>query len=339
VENLEILALRKFGRFNVEELERIIKRYSCIDELLHSDENNGKATRFKKTFNPAFLEEQDKRLQKCGGGIITYWDETYPPFLKETHDPPPVLTYLGNPDLLKKKCVAVVGTRKATTYGLSMTEKIVDELIKMGMVVVSGMAFGIDSQAHKTALNGGYTIAVLGTGVDVCYPASNSHLYREIIKKGCIVSEFPFGTSAQKQNFPARNRIIAGLASSTIVVEAPLKSGALITSTIAAEIGRDVLALPGDVNRRSSEGCNMLISCGAHPIVSIPLLWTMFGLRSPQNAKVEDPMLNLFSNGPLSIDEIAELTNSQIEDILSKLTELEIKGKIALLPDGRYNKI
>jgi len=183
VENLEILALRKFGRFNVEELERIIKRYSCIDELLHSDENNGKATRFKKTFNPAFLEEQDKRLQKCGGGIITYWDEAYPPFLKETHDPPPVLTYLGNPDLLKKKCVAVVGTRKATTYGLSMTEKIVDELIKMGMVVVSGMAFGIDSQAHKTALNGGYTIAVLGTGVDVCYPASNSHLYREIYSR------------------------------------------------------------------------------------------------------------------------------------------------------------
>lgn len=339
MESLEILALRTFGRFNVEELERIIECYSCINELLRSDENNSKAIRFKKTFNPAFLKEQDKRLQECGGGIITYWDNAYPSFLKETHDPPPVLMYLGDADLLNKKCVAVVGTRKATVYGLSMTEKIVDELVKMGMVVVSGMAFGIDSQAHKTALNGGYTIAVLGTGVDVCYPASNSHLYREIIKKGCIVSEFPLGTGAQKQNFPARNRIIAGLASSTIVVEAPLKSGALITSAIAAEIGRDVLALPGDVNRKSSEGCNMLISCGANPIVSIPLLWTMFGLRSPQDIEVEDPVLNIFSNGPLSIDEIAELTNSQIEDILSKLTELEIKGKIVLLPDGRYNRI
>lgn len=339
MESLEILALRTFGRFNVEELERIIECYSCINELLRSDENNSKAIRFKKTFNPAFLKEQDKRLKECGGGIITYWDNAYPSFLKETHDPPPVLMYLGDADLLNKKCVAVVGTRKATVYGLSMTEKIVDELVKMGMVVVSGMAFGIDSQAHKTALNGGYTIAVLGTGVDVCYPASNSHLYREIIKKGCIVSEFPLGTGAQKQNFPARNRIIAGLASSTIVVEAPLKSGALITSAIAAEIGRDVLALPGDVNRKSSEGCNMLISCGANPIVSIPLLWTMFGLRSPQDIEVEDPVLNIFSNGPLSIDEIAELTNSQIEDILSKLTELEIKGKIVLLPDGRYNRI
>lgn len=335
---IEIFALSYFGRFSIEELERIISRFDSIEEILKADFMDG-FERFKAHYDEKFMNDQERRAKEIGAEIISFWDEDYPELLRQTISPPVVLFCLGNKKLLNEKCVAVVGTRRITDYGKLVTKKIVPELVRADLVIVSGMAFGVDSLAHQISIeNNGKTIAVLGTGVDVCYPASNKRLYERIVENGCIVSEYPFGTKAAKQNFPARNRIIAGLCRATIVIEAPIDSGALITARVSAEIGRDVFAVPADIDKKMSEGCNWLLKMGAIPLTDSTQILEYYGITFVKDEK-QDDFLKIFDEGPLLAEEIVNKLNLRLSEVLSKLTEYELKGLVMKFPTGHYNRV
>ncbi|HNR30723.1 MAG TPA: DNA-processing protein DprA [Candidatus Hydrogenedentes bacterium] len=214
--------------------------------------------------------EQERLMAKYEAGLITMEDPAYPPRLAEIYDPPLVLFHRG--ELLDRDeyCVAIVGTRKASPYGVRTAETLGRELASRGITVVSGMAHGIDAAAHRGAIEGGgRTIAVLGCGVDVVYPEENADLMHRIIRHGCVLSQFPMGTKPSKGLFPYRNRIISGLSMGTCIVEAPLRSGALITARQAAEQGREVFAVPGQVGYENSQGPHALIREGAKLVESI----------------------------------------------------------------------
>lgn len=203
---------------------------------------------------------------------ISIKNNKYPNQLKNIYDPPAKLYVLGNRSILNQRNFAIVGSRKATQYGKKVAMQISKELAENGLNVVSGLAIGIDSYAHLGCLqvkDAGKTIAVLGSGLDVIYPKENRKLAEQIINSGgCIISEYPIGSKIEKNNFPQRNRIISGLSEGILVVEASQKSGALITAEFGAEQGKEVFAVPGDINKEQSEGCNLLIKDGANVVTS-----------------------------------------------------------------------
>lgn len=219
------------------------------------------------------LENADRILGACsrlGLRLLTMQDADYPMRLRNIFEPPCLLYVKGQlPVIDEEVAVAMVGTRKASPYGIEAAEKIAYGLCKQGAVVISGAAVGVDSASHRGALRaGGKTIAVLGNGLDVVYPAENAWLYRDIAASGALISEYPPGTAAEAWHFPVRNRIISGLSLATIVVEAPEKSGALITANTALEQGRDVFAVPGPIDAPLSRGCNRLIADGAAGLIT-----------------------------------------------------------------------
>lgn len=203
---------------------------------------------------------------------ISIKNNKYPNQLKNIYDPPAKLYVLGNRSILNQRNFAIVGSRKATQYGKKIAMQISKELAENGLNVISGLAIGIDSYAHLGCLqvkDAGKTIAVLGSGLDVIYPKENRKLAEQIINSGgCIISEYPIGSKIEKNNFPQRNRIISGLSEGILVVEASQKSGALITAEFGAEQGKEVFAVPGDINKEQSEGCNLLIKDGANVVTS-----------------------------------------------------------------------
>ena len=218
-------------------------------------------------------EQADRILGACsrlGLRLLTMQDADYPTRLRNIFEPPVLLYVKGNlPVIDEEAAIAMVGTRKATPYGIEAAEKIAYGLCRQGALVVSGAAAGIDSASHRGALRaGGKTVAVLGCGIDVVYPAENEWLYRDIAASGALVSEYPPGSAAEAWHFPARNRIISGLSLGTIVVEAPEKSGALITAGTALEQGRDVFAVPGPIDAPMSRGCNRLVADGAAALIT-----------------------------------------------------------------------
>ena len=218
-------------------------------------------------------EQADRILGACsrlGLRLLTMQDADYPLRLRSIFEPPVLVYVKGNlPVIDEEVAIAMVGTRKATPYGVEAAEKIAYGLCKQGAIVVSGAAAGIDSASHRGALRaGGKTVAVLGCGVDVVYPAGNEWLYRDIAASGALVSEYPPGSAAEAWHFPARNRIISGLSLGTVVVEAPEKSGALITAGTALEQGRDVFAVPGPIDAPMSRGCNRLVADGAAALIT-----------------------------------------------------------------------
>lgn len=216
---------------------------------------------FRDSSDPAVFANS---LSKMGVQVITLSDANYPGLLMEIPGAPPVLYLKGNPACLMPDKVSIVGTRKASDYGRETARKIARDLADVGLAIVSGMALGIDGAAHRGALEaGGMTIAVLGSGVDVVYPEEHQQLYEEICKSGLLISELPPGTPPLREHFPSRNRIISGLSMVTLVVEAPLNSGSLITANYALEQGRMVFAVPGNVNSYSFRGCHKLIKDGA----------------------------------------------------------------------------
>ena len=211
-------------------------------------------------------EEFDRSLEK-GYSLLTLADAEYPSLLREIFDPPCVLYGIGRIDVLESAAVAVVGSRHPTPYGRGMAERLARDLAERGLVVVSGLALGIDTAAHVGALGGGRTVAVLGSGLDVPYPKSNRKLFDRIAVEGAVISEFPLGTDPLAANFPRRNRIISGLSLGVVVVQAGKGSGSLITANYALEQGRDVFAVPGNVGTES-QGTNQLIKEGAKLVVS-----------------------------------------------------------------------
>ncbi|MEL6438862.1 MAG: DNA-processing protein DprA [Cyanobacteria bacterium J06621_8] len=281
-------------------------------------------------------------------------ESLYPKLLAEIPSPPPILYYLGQVEETEndgsKPMIGIVGTRNPTEYGKRWTRKITQTLVSQGFGIVSGMAAGIDTVAHQTCLEaGGRTIAVLGTGVDTVYPYSNRHLYQKLKQQGLIVSEYPAQTQPDRIHFPARNRIIAGLCRAVLIMEAPQRSGALITARFANDFGRDVYVLPGSLDSRQSQGCLALLNSGAHVILGLEQLLEMLGTmpqldtlpkaepKPPPDLTLEQAQIySLLNRESLAIDAIEAQTDLGASEILCALSELEIMDLVLQVPGMRY---
>ena len=287
------------------------------------------------------LEKIQEDLAKANIKLFTIYDEDYPMLLKEIPNPPTLL-YVRGSIPQSELAIAMVGTRHPTPYGKVIAEKLAEDLAGYNINVVSGMARGIDSCAHRGALMKGETVAVLGCGVDVVYPRENAALMEEIINHGAIVSEFPPGTNPEPGFFPARNRIISGLSKGVLVVEAAKKSGSLITADFALEQGRDVFAVPGPVTSKNSAGCHYLIKNGAKLTAEVQDILEEYGYM-PMINEMHDRSLNdkekailiNLSYEPKHFEELLSKTGLHIGALSKILLQLELKNEIKQLP-GQY---
>lgn len=280
-----------------------------------------------------------------GIALVTITDEQYPSQLLHLHDPPPVLWSRGDSTVLRDPVVAVVGTRRATSYGRRVTREMVLALSRGGASIVSGMALGIDAAAHMAALEaGGGTIAVLGTGADIAYPRAHTALLRDIATRGLVLSELAPGAHSDAGSFPRRNRVIAALASLTIVVEAPERSGALITSRCAVDLGRDVAAVPGPIDSPQSYGTNELIREGAHPITSVAEALRLAGLDAPARVSPqlvgdnETRIWTALAGSAVSLDELCTRVSLPVAQCLSAVTALELRGIVECAMTGEIRR-
>jgi DNA processing protein len=285
------------------------------------------------------LDQVWERMQSLGVSLLTWDDEGYPPRLKEIDQPPPVLYLRGELCPEDEWAVAIVGTRRVTSYGRQVAEEVAGTLARSGVTVVSGLARGVDSIAHQAALNaGGRSIAVLGNGVDRFYPPENRRLAEQIIQRGALVSDYALGTPPDGLNFPPRNRIISGLSLAVVIVEAGLTSGALITATFAAEQGRDVFAVPGNITAPQSLGTNRLIQDGARPLLGPQDVLEALNLtmvtehRAARVALPSDPtearLYQVLTHEPMHVDEIRTRADMPIETVSATLALMELKGMV-----------
>lgn len=329
--------LRKVEGFGFQTLEKVVQQRSRLhpQQLLAKHQQE----------NPHFW---------------TPADADYPRLLLETPSPPAILYYRGEVELLEnlgqKPMVAIVGTRKPSEYGIRWTRQISTALAKNGFTVVSGMAEGIDTESHIATMKaGGRTLAILGTGVDVIYPHKNRDLYKQILTAGLVLSEYPAKTPPNRTHFPRRNRIIAGLSRAILVMEAPIKSGALITADYANEFGRDVYALPGRLDDHPSQGCLKLLSQGAAPILreldellkmlgAIPQIDVVEASSEPQQLSLPDlspelqRVMNAIASQSLPFDFIIQQTGMGAGEVSAALLQLELMGLVSQLPGMRYQR-
>lgn len=274
--------------------------------------------------------------------IITLFDDEYPTLLKEIYDPPPVLYCKGLPIKNHQPAISIVGSRKSTAYGRQMAEKFSYELAAAGVTVVSGLARGIDAMAHYGALKaGGDTVGVLGCGVDIIYPPENKKLFSRMEQEGTILTEYPPGSGPLAGNFPARNRIISGMTSGVLVIEAGQKSEALITVDFALEQGREVYALPGNINVLQSAGTNKLLKEGAKLVTDVQDILEDLGLKQEKKKKAQEPVqldffetqvYNALREGERHLEELLKETKMDIHKLNAVLTMLEIKGIVKQMP-------
>jgi DNA processing protein len=278
------------------------------------------------------------RLDERGLRFLGRSDPAFPPQLRAIHDPPVGLFLRGVADaeLLARPCAAIVGARACSPYGGQVARSLGRELAAAGLVVVSGLARGIDGAAHRGALEAdGLTVAVLGSGIDRDYPASHRELARAIVERGLIVSEYAPGVEPAPWRFPARNRIIAGLAATTVVVEARERSGALITADLALEEGREVLAVPGEITSSLSKGTNALLRSGATPLTAAGDVLELFGLKSEAAAQDAPEAKSILAQLPATADELARLTQLEPGPLAAALAELELAG-LVVEGEGTY---
>jgi DNA processing protein len=270
----------------------------------------------------------------------------YPPLLREIPDPPLALHYSGDVSLLARASVAIVGSRRATPYGVNAAAQLARDLVGAGLVVVSGMARGIDAAAHHAALDaGGTTIAVLGTGIDVVYPRAHLRLFRRIAERGLVISEFPPGTPPKPENFPMRNRVISGLSLGSVIVEATTRSGSLITARLAAEQNREVFAVPGSIFSAGAEGTHRLIQYGAklvHDVDDIlaELPGDFHRATAAPEPEPESPLREVL--GALTRDEgthVDTIATRAGGNVAEALLQLELGGWVRALPGARYVRI
>lgn len=332
-------------------LERLCEYFPDLRELLWTDLGKlGSIIGIKdkhlekliKSRNVEYMDMLFSKLEKESIKVITILDSDYPKRLKNIYDRPYVL--YGKGSLLEEDSlsIGIVGSRKATSYGKWACEKFSKELVHMGVTILSGLALGIDTIAHKTAIReGGRTIGVLGNGIDVIYPKTNKDLYDEVASNGMVLTEFPFKTQPMAYNFPRRNRIISGLSLGVVVIEAKEKSGSLITAHLALEQGKDVFALPGNINSLYSRGTNKLIKDGARPLLEIEDIVEEIKelqLKISQDkgdridysnlSDVEIKIVEIMKEGPLHSDLISYKTGLDISTVISVITILELKGII-----------
>lgn len=293
------------------------------------------------------LEAELTKLKRLNVSVLTWESPDYPKLLKNIPDPPPVLYIRGSLIPQDEWALAVVGTRRATTYGKECAQILVSGLVKSGITIVSGLAYGIDTEAHQAAIRaGGRTIAVLGCGVDIIYPAENKRLAQAIIDNGALVSEYPLGAKPESGNFPRRNRIISGLSLGVLFVEGGLQSGARITTDYALEQGRDVLAVPGSILHQAGSGPNYLIQHGAKLVMGVndileELNLTMVAQHTeartiiPEN-ETEAILLKHLSSEPAHVDELGQTTGLSAAEIAGVLTMMELKGMVKQVGGMNY---
>ena len=286
---------------------------------------------------------------------LTLRDECYPPLLKQIPDPPAVLFIRGDPDRLSDQQLAIVGSRNPTAGGERTATEFARHLANMGFTITSGLAVGIDAAAHRGALADGHTIAVTGTGLDLIYPARNRELAENISVHGALVSEFPPGTPPRPENFPRRNRLISALSLGTLVVEAALQSGSLITARLAAEQGREVYAIPGSIHNPLARGCHALLRQGAKLVETAQdILEELGNLAAWETTRVPSPpsgsdattgsrefisLLGHIGFEPTAVDTLVERSGLTADQVSSMLVVLELHGQIASAPGGLYTRI
>lgn len=326
---------------------------------------------FREEVIESFYESRDlgrligyeRRLKALGVSYVTIEDAEYPAPLKDIYDPPLVLYYRGT---LRSHplSIGVVGSRKCTAYGRKVAEAFGGRLAEAGVNVVSGMARGIDTYSHRGALNaGGFTTAVLGCGINICYPKENVHIMKEIIQNGCVISEYGLDVAPRKGHFPMRNRIISGLSQGVLLVEARSRSGSLITVDCALEMGRDVFAVPGDVLGRSNEGSNNVIRLGGKPVFGLEDILEEYDNRESLENDVslnggvreavqreeeklklagldpeEESVYEQLGQIPIHLDELSTITGVEVLKLQFILTKLEIRELVTQLPGKNYIK-
>lgn len=294
----------------------------------------------------------DKTLHWLTGdrrAVLTLADAHYPQILLNTHDPPILLYALGDLNVLQHDAIAVVGSRNATPQGIKNAQNFSAEFARQGLVVVSGLALGIDGAAHAGALEAqGMTVAVIGTGADIVYPSRHRALAHRIVDNGgLILSEFPLGMPALPHQFPRRNRIISGLSRGVMVVEAAVNSGSLITARLAAEQGREVFAIPGSIHSPQARGCHKLIKQGAKLVESADDVMTELQWNISSSASVsldtsasesQDVWLNAVGYDPFTLDELMQRSGAPVAELNARLLDWELEGKISVLPGGRWQR-
>ncbi len=298
--------------------------------------------------NPDWVRVEKDLLwaEKSGCHILSLADSLYPSLLKEIPDPPPLLFVRGHPEVLSLPQLAIVGSRNPSAGGRQIAQEYARQLAQTGLTITSGLALGIDSASHEGALQEGFTVAVAGTGPDRIYPARHRELAHRIVEQGAIISEFPLGTPPLAGNFPRRNRIISGLSLGTLVVEAALKSGSLISARLASEQGREVFAIPGSIHNPLSRGCHALIRQGAKlvenitdileelgPLASLALEGIAQELKAADqvnadSANTQDPVIEKMGFEPISIDVLVERCGLTPEKVSSMLLSLELQGRV-----------
>ena len=349
---------------------RLLRKIGSPDRIFHASLTELESCSLPARVSQAIHnKEAFKRGEKELAGIrnipgcrLLNWTEPeYPQTLLQIYDPPVLFYVRGDPQILNLPCLSIVGTRRPTLYGSQMAERLGRDLAARGLVILSGMARGIDAIGHHGALaSNGRAIGVLGTGIDVCYPKENKKLYEKVLERGAILSEFPLGTHPAPENFPIRNRIVAGMPLGVIVIEGAQFSGSLITARLAMEFGREVFGVPGNVTQAVSYAPNMLIKLGAKLVVNAEDV--IEELPAPVRAalaKAERPeaeQRNLLAFAALGasekklyqllvveetrhIDELVENSGLNSSEVLATLFDLEIKGVVRQLPGKQFSKV
>ena len=352
------VGLNHFSKFGPVRFKKLIKHFdnlepafrATVKELVGAGIEEQVAEEFTIFRLSLELERVMEKLQQEEIKVLTISDQLYPKLLLEIYDPPPLLYYKGELQSADEYVVAVVGSRKFSNYGQQVIERIIKDLAKNNLTIVSGLALGIDCLAHQAALEvGGRTIAVLGSGLDRqnIYPSANRYLAEKIVaSQGVIFSEFPPGTLPLKHHFPQRNRLISGLALATLIVEAGEKSGSLITAAHALEQNREVFAVPGSIFSAYSTGANNLIKQGAKPITSAAEIIEALNLAQVasfiENKKLipelgeEEKIFLLLNHEPKHIDELIRLSNLDTAKVNSTLVMMEMKGMVKNLGSMQY---
>lgn len=321
--------------------------HASVEELRQAGLDRRSLESLVRTRQSISLQQEMARIAQVGAEVLTWEDPRYPANLRQIPDAPPLLYVLGSVLPQDEWAVAIVGTRRATLYGKEVTRRLAYGLARNGITVVSGLAHGIDAVAHRAALDaGGRTIAVLGSGVDFIYPAEHRPLAQQIQEHGALLSEYPLGTKPEAQNFPPRNRIISGLSLGVVIAEAGAHSGALITADYAAEQGRDVFAVPGNILNATSAGCNQLIRDGARPVLEVEDILEELNLRQaveqaearavlPSNP-TEARLMALLSEEPQHVDELGRESGLPIAVVTSTLALMELKGMVRQVGGMHY---
>jgi len=309
------------------------------------------AESIKRNDRQAAVESTLAWLESSDHHLLTLADSAYPQALLEISDPPPVIYVRGSPEWLSRPALAIVGSRNSTGQGRENAEQFARILSQAELTIVSGLALGIDTAAHRGGLEGsGSTIAIVGTGADRVYPRANERLADEIASRGALISEFPLGTPPVAGNFPRRNRLISGISRGVLVVEAAVSSGSLITARLAADQGREVLAIPGSIHSPLSRGCHALIKQGAKLVesaqdvldeirVDLRIPQADAGVPTPNLSGSNDAVLQYIGYDPCSIDTISDRSRLTPAAVSAILLRLELEGAVASLPGGLYQRI